>query len=378
MAQRGSRNDSMRSVRGTDRTPGRTSSRAAATVRRETIGGEEPRRAGTRRRARQPLPEQTPRQSITRTGGKRRPRKPMSPGARRVLIALLVIFMAAVTALVAIFLLFKVNRIQVTGDVIEGYTDEDIVAITGYETGSNLVFLSTDAEERRLMEQVPYIGSAQITRHLPGTVEIKLTASSTVACVQSGEDWLCISETGKILERGETPRRDVLWVIGMEPRASEPGRALEGRDENAVSALLEIVSAAGPALQEWALPGRFVILDLSDISDMRLYYEDKVEFVLGSVLGLSYKVEAGCRFMKDLTAGESGVMDLSTTDETKRAVFTAGAVRLPEVEQAKTDDGPEDADKPADEPSPVATQPPRSEDIPSGIYTGGIVTKSGG
>jgi len=276
-------------------------------------------------------------------------------------MAFTVLVMAAATALLAIFLLFKVSDIQITGDVIEGYQNADILEICGYEIGDNLFFLSTGDKEEKLMKQLPYIGEAEISRHLPGTLEIHLTAAEVTACVSDGSSWLYVSVEGKILEKQENPKSGTLQIMGLAPIDAEPGQMVQVEDENAQTAYRTILAV----LAELGTAADFTRLDLSNLSDIRLVYQDRIEFQLGNVLELKYKIELGCRSLAELGAEAKGVMDLAYADETKRAVFTAGAV-VSAVSQAPAGSQGGQAVSPSPSPSPG----PRTDGIPDDAYTG--------
>lgn len=292
---------------------------------------------------------------------RKRAKKPLSAGARKAVMAFTVLIMAGATALLAIFLLFKVSDIQITGDVVEGYQNADILEICGYEIGDNLFFLSTKDKEKKLMEQLPYIGKAEISRHLPGTLEIRLTAAEVSACVSSGGSWLYVSGEGKILEKQEKPKSGTLQILGLAPIDAAPGQMVRVEDENAQTAYQTILAV----LTELGTAADFTRLDLSDLSDIRLIYQDRIEFQLGNVLELRYKIELGCRSLAELGAGVKGVMDLAYADETKRAVFTAGA-----VDSAASQAPAGSQEGQAASPSPSPSSSPRTDGIPDDVYTG--------
>ena len=299
----------------------------------------------------------------------RRGRRGLGSGARRGIAALLVLLMVAVTALLAILLVFKIGTIQVTGDPIEGVTDQEIIDLCGYQIGDNLIFLGTKEQESRLTREIPLIRQAEIRRRLPTTLEIRLTAAVPSAAIASGGQWFLVSQEGKILEVADLPGEDTVKVLGLDPLDREPGDALRLEDEAARTAFETILAAIPTALEEAGLPGRFTILDMTDLSAISLYYEDRVEFRLGNVLGLEYKIMAGCRFLSDPAAGDNGVMDLTATPESKGGVFTAGTITLPEL--PITEAVREQAAEPEEAaPSPSATPAPRTEGIPQTAYDG--------
>lgn len=280
--------------------------------------------------------------------------------------------MAGITVFLAIFLLFKITVIEVTGDVIDGLDSSTVIEICGYETGDNLVFSPTTEREDRLKRQVPYLADVKISRHLPGTLEINLTAAQVAACMTNGSEWLYVSADGKILEKQSSAKSGVLQIIGLEPINTEPGEYVTVEEDNAQLAYTTILSA----LDDLGTGSDFTRLDLSNLSSITMLYQDRIEFKLGNVLELEYKISLGCRSVTELSAGEKGVMDLSSADETKRAVFTASTVEPSALQQPTADDSavtdetdPYESDSDGDDTSQSGS---RGDDIPDDIFTGNI------
>lgn len=302
-------------------------------------------------------------------------KKRMAAGARRVMLFLTVAVMAVATALLAIFLLFKVSDIQVTGDAIEGVTQEEVITISGCEIGDNLVFLSSGAAKRRLEEKIAYVQNAKIIKHFPNRVEIQLTAAQVAASVYGDGGWLYVNEDGKILEKRDAPQSGVMQIIGLSPSQTQPGKNVSVEDEDTqaayqaiLSAMLEVRADETGAYGGLNMNG-FTLLDMSDLSNIRMFYEDRVEFKMGSALELDYKVKAGCRFLLEMTGRETGVMDLSSAGETKRAYFTPGELSLPTAPAAQPAGGETEPD-PAPTQTPGPERSPRTEGIPDAPYAG--------
>ena len=330
------------------------------------------------------------------SGRDRQPRKGKSE-VKKPVVFFLALIMTAATAVLAIFLFFKISDIQVTGDVLEGHSDEEIIRISDCRVGGNLVFLSTGKSEAALKKQIPYIQNVRLIRHLPNTLEIRVTAAKIAACVSGGSGWLFVNKDGKVLENRGGPQDGILKIMGLNPPETEPGNVLLLEDNTAQTACTTILRT----VQELGLTGEFTRADLSDLSDIRMVYQDRIEFQLGSTLELGYKIELGCRALEKLGPGEHGIMNLAFSGDTKRAVFTAGEIDLPPVQtpvqtgeptgngadrddspapESGTDtdgdtdpdgyDDPGDGDEPAmDEPDKEAGNY-RTEGIPNGVFTG--------
>lgn len=266
-------------------------------------------------------PERPPRREPPRKG-----HKPLGKTARRVTLLLAVLAMAAVTALLCVFLLFKVADIQVTGDPV--YSQEEVLALCDYAIGDNLLFAPTQSQEERLESQLPYVEDAEVIKHFPNTLEIRITAAQTAASVSSGGGWLYVSSQGKILELGAEPAAATMQVTGFVSTATQPGQYLQAEDATALSALQEILTA----LTDREMITQCTRLDLTDLYDIRLWYQDRVECKLGSTAELTYKLDFAYDALINPTTEnrigdkETGVLDLSYAADAHKAGFEAGPV----------------------------------------------------
>ncbi len=273
---------------------------------------------------------------------KKKRKPPMRPGVRRVLTVFAVLAMTAVTLLLVAFLAFKVSGVDFTGDTVPGFDRAGAMELCGFMPGDNLLLIPTKEKEALLEQTYPYVAEAKITRRLPDTVEIQLTAATPAASVATGSGWLIVSDTGKILEQADAPAQGVLQVTGLNVEEPTPGTFLSAEDAplQALKTVMETISAQDAV-------ANFTRLDLTDLTNISLYYQDRVVFKLGGVLSLDYKVELGCRAAADLRDADKGVLDLASSPETRRAVFTTGAITLP-------------GEMPAPSPTPV----PETDDTP--------------
>ena len=312
----------------------------------------------------------------------RKGRKPLGKTARRVTLLLAVLAMAAVTALLCVFLLFKVSSLQVTGDPV--YSQEEVLALCDYAIGDNLLFAPTQSQEERLESQLPYVEDAQVIKHFPNTLEIRITAAQTAASVSSGGGWLYVSSQGKILEQAAEPAAATMQVTGFVSTATQPGQYLQAEDATALSALQEILTA----LTQREMITQCTRLDLTDLYDIRLWYQDRVECKLGSTAGLTYKLDFAYDALINPTTEnrvgdkETGVLDLSYAADAHKAGFEAGPVdpdgsassaaasSTPEGEGTDTTDGTSGD-------TTGETSGGRGDDIPDSPFTTGDSTPTG-
>jgi len=87
--------------------------------------------------------------------------------------------------------------------VIEGVpssVSDEIIEVSGLSIGDNLFFTNSHNISQNIQNAIPFVNSAQVTRILPDTINIKIVKSDPVATITvSGEVYL-IDATGRVLE----------------------------------------------------------------------------------------------------------------------------------------------------------------------------------
>lgn len=296
----------------------------------------------------------------------RKRKKHMSLFKRRLLIVLAVLGMLAGTIFLAESLLFRVTEVRVTGDPV--YAEEDILKICGFKTGDNLLLIPASDRERRLESQLPYIAKANITRKIPGTVQIEITAAKGLCCIEAQGQWYTVAAGGKVLESGAGPREGLMQVLGVTPRSARVGEKLELDEEEVSSVFMELLGTISALCEEGRNPAEeFTKMDLTDLYNIRIWYQDRVECVLGSSSQLEYKLRWGYGNLTDPDDGigpeERGVLDLSYLPTKKRSYFTPS--------EGSTTGTPTPAPDGTVPDQPAATpEPGRGSDIPDAPFTG--------
>lgn len=319
----------------------------------------------------------------------RGPRRPMGRKAKVFLYGFTFLSALVGTALLCIFLLFRVSEVQVTGDVV--YEEGVILEACNFQKGDNLVFLPASAREKELTRKFPYIEKAKIVRRLPGQVEIQITAAKVGSSVAVGDSWLYVSEGNKILEQRDEPAQGVMQVIGLTPKSTESGTLLNtGEEEEAESGLYQAGDAYRVIMKklvELGMVDQFTRLDVSDPYNIVLWYQNRIKFLMGSSVDLGYKTEFGCRTVSDesyIGLQEMGVLDLSLASDVKRSSFTAQtasefqqdtgistpAPNPDEDSSASSGSSPDDTDSSLPEGDSGSSESDRGAGIPDSAFTG--------
>lgn len=312
---------------------------------------------------------QSPRPPSRRDEPRKR-KKPMSLFKRRLLIVLALLGMIAVTVFLAESLLLRVTEIKVTGDEI--YAQEDILKLCGVREGDNLLLIPASDREQKLESQLPYISRAKITRKIPGTVIIEITASRGVCSIESGGAWYVIAGDGKVLETCPGPKEGLMQVLGVTVQSAKVGETLVLDNEEASTVFTEIVGIIDRLGENGqSAASEFTKMDLTNLYDMRLWYQDRIECILGSNIQLDYKLTYGYGILthpdpkKRIGEDKNGSLDLSYLP-TKRAAYFTPNEGSPGARPTVAPDGTV-----PDEPAATATpEPGRGDGIPDGPFTG--------
>ena len=101
------------------------------------------------------------------------------------LLKLFAFVIAAAAMLWAAALFFRMDHIVISGN--ERYTEAEVLAASGLQTGGNLYFLNKFDVKEAIFEQLPYVDTIRINRKLPDTLLIEVSECKAAAGVQSGQ-----------------------------------------------------------------------------------------------------------------------------------------------------------------------------------------------
>lgn len=298
----------------------------------------------------------------------RRKKKHMSR-KKKIAMSILIFFTAFIaTAFIGVFLVFKVDTILVSGDKV--YEDSEIIAVCGYQEGDNLFFLSTTDKEEKLKKELPYIKAAKIKRKIPGTIEIQINKVKACAVVQSGHGYTMTDVEGKIINIAEQNEEALMVVSGADIYAPKLSEKISFIDEAAGMVYGEIIKAVMDLNAETLITK----VDLSNLSDIKLIYENRVEMWLGNMADLTDKITLGVNALKDpakISENASGVLKLQWVKETNRSYFEDG-----EISEELLRDIPVSSQENVSKKG-FASNPGRGDDIPNEPYTGTSSDRSG-
>lgn len=228
---------------------------------------------------------------------------------RNVIKALLftVIIAAAILVSLSLTVLFKIESITVSGDIM--YTDEQIIESSGVELGDNLWRTTSKNVTAELSTSLPYVGSVKVKRTIPSTIELEVTQAVPTYSIEKSKKYILLDENNKVLEEKAEKKGDTIQIKGIDLLNTKPGTVLTVKSPESLNAAKDIVSKAeanGIKLTE---------VDVSDINLLSAVYNGKIRLDFGSESDMDEKLKMAKEIitkLEDENSKQEGTINLKS------------------------------------------------------------------
>ncbi len=221
------------------------------------------------------------------------------------------------------------------------YTDEEIIRASGLFLDQSLLALNKVQASEKVLAQFPYLDYVEVKNTSFSTVCIRVSEAEVLAAVSATDAWLIVGDNNHVLESVAADKIPVgtLKVLGVTPLA-ESLRA-DALDERSLRVTETLVSA----IKANALD-QITAVDMTEKTNLRLWWDDRLEIILGNESNLAVQVAAFKKLLPTLLAKNgndiAGQLDMSTyaddNPDNDRAVFTpADALKKPTTDKTDGD-----------------------------------------
>lgn len=230
----------------------------------------------------------------------------------------LLFVLCVVLVCITLFLtpIFNIRSISVDGNRI--VTNEQITEILKPLVGENLLRTGS-GKITKMIKKLNFIESVDVQKKLfPPSVEITVTEYTPTASIRIqgknliiNRDMLVLSDSDDIL------KFDVPVITGIEVKSYKLGKPITAEHEEKGNTLHEILKA----MDSSAITDKVVEINLSEISNIHLNYDDRLTVNCGSSLDIDRKIRLLAATLRSASLPEDakGTIDMS---ETGKAVFT--------------------------------------------------------
>ncbi len=248
---------------------------------------------------------------------------------KNILTFFLAIAVMCVGMVLVFSLFFKINTISVNGEKI--YSDKMIIEKSGVEIGTNLFKVNEDKLSQRLSKALPYIKKVTIERKLPDKLVINVGSTREVAAIATNGVFVLIDETGKILDKDASVLRENVAIINdVKVKDTEEGGKVVLTNEKKTEILLTLLDSIDKVGLELLTE-----IDLKDINNIKIKYDDRIVFDVGSLTNVETKLARGKAALEkenEINAYSEGTLDLKTEPY---VYFKSGAEETSKKENVK-------------------------------------------
>lgn len=257
---------------------------------------------------------------------------------RRGSFALKLISMVAVVVAVfmALSVFFRVETIMVAG--AEKYSPWMVREASGIEIGDALLSIGEARVASRIRMNLPYVDDIKVGVRLPGTVEIEITELQVTYSIEdeAGAWWL-IAANGRAVEQVTLDKAlGYTRVEGLAIRTPQPGAQVqalpgqiidpdegtaESRSQADADEQLSALIAVMTGLERSRIIGEISLINVTDVTDIRLEYPQLLTVRLGGAERMEYKLDYLSAAVEQLDDAQSGELDL-TLEYSEDAIFT--------------------------------------------------------
>ena len=231
---------------------------------------------------------------------------------------------------------FGVKAIEVEfvdGEGTVRYAKEDIVRASGMFVNQSLLAVNKVQASNSVLQQFPYLDYVEVKNTSFSTVCIRVAEAEVLAALQTEQDWFIVGRNNHILERVTTENlpADLPRILGATPLETTLGG--DAMDERS----LRICTTVFDAVEACNLEG-VTAINVEEKTDLRLWWRDRVEILLGNESNLAAQVTAFSKLLPtliekngDTVAGELDMTSYADDkSENDRAVYTpADALKKP-------------------------------------------------
>ncbi len=223
---------------------------------------------------------------------------------KRFFLAFLAVFSISVFATLSLTVFFKVEEITVINATM--YTDEEIIEACGIEIGDNLFLIDTDKVRENLTNSFVLIEDSMVQRVLSGRAEITIREASPRYLFRSNAEFAVVSEQLKVLSTTEL--LGGVTIYGVEIANLSEFEYFDTTDNEEAEIAIKIID-------EFNANGVYDIsyVDLSNMLDIKMYFDGRVEVLLGGSSSIESKVKfASYVLLNEVAENERGELDAMT------------------------------------------------------------------
>ncbi len=253
--------------------------------------------------------------------------QPETFNRNRFLLRLATVVAVVLALLFGMTIFFKVDVDKSTVSGAVKYTPWDVWEASGIQDGENLLTLNKAKAYSKIKEKLPFVDTVRIGIKLPDMVNIEIKELAVVYSVEADDgSWWHISYDGTVVDKttaaqaGETTKikgvKLTKPVAGEKAVAAEPKPQQDANGETIPvtvlgSERLDAVISIISNLEKRGVIGEIVSIDVSDFSQITLWYSNRYQVLVGDSTQLEKKIASMKQAIDQRGQYQTGKLDVS-------------------------------------------------------------------
>lgn len=224
----------------------------------------------------------------TTTGGKVVKLKDYKKRARRNKIRRKLLLICLIIVVIVLILthapFMKISKINCFGN--EKISSEDIISTSKICKGNNIFRVNKNKAIENIKE-LPYVKDVVIRRKLPSTMNINVTECVVSSYVNMKNTYIYLDDEGKILEKSDVPPQNVCPILNgvtlTEQTVNKPAVFKNSKQFDIYKEVISVINNS-------KFQGKITLIDIKDISDIKITVNNSLQIIIGDTNNLDYKV----------------------------------------------------------------------------------------
>lgn len=205
---------------------------------------------------------------------------------RRLTVFVFLFLCAAVILTVLKAPFFNIKSIECVGQ--EKLSREEILKAADIDTGTNVFSVNIESIKRKVAA-IPAVSDSNVRRIFPNKIKIWVRECKEAGYISLNGQIAVVDPNGKIIKivpDDEETKSVMAEILGIEAVTDKPGNIISAEEDIVAIELYECMGT----LDKLGMLDKVSLIDLSDASDLKIGYDNRLEIYLGRYENLEYKL----------------------------------------------------------------------------------------
>lgn len=239
-------------------------------------------------------------------------------------LAVVLVFIISLLVILSTTVFFPINSVSLnySGKI---YTKEQILKSADIKIGENMIVLPSKQIEKRVTENLTYIGELEVKKQFPDKVLLTATETKEAYCIKVKKQYLLLDSNYKVLKESKKINKKLACINGVKIKSKSLGSIAEFKDSEQQETLLKIVKQLKKG------GDKLNYINFKSSGDVEFYVNKKFKVQLGSTAELDDKLAFMTKMIDEISKKnkhDTGRINLTYFPSKKEGYFTREDIKI--------------------------------------------------